>query len=442
MSPMPWRIVVVTDLGVENGSPAAVAAHGADAFLGALGLSVALPGGKSHPVPSLDALSPAALSAALGGATGTAVDAVLHDPKVQKLEGAWRGLKLLASHLAEPATLEVLSAPRASLVARFRDAIHGPAMDSGDNLTLVVLDYDFTHKASDVADLAAIGAMAAELQACVVGNAHAGILDLRFLVQAAALQEVATKLNSPAHAGFAALQKSDDARWLSLTLNRFLLREPWTSAHTEACTESNPDTYLWGRGVWLVAAATIRSIAAHGHALDLSGAGGRFSELPTRPYPVKTNESQALATEIPFAEMQMLLLAHGAFAPLVGPLNRDEVNLPLVTTLHRLGPSKLTLEGTLAYQLTAGRFAQACGAMLGEAPAGAADDATAAWLLKRLRADLGGLMKDAGDDALTVAMETDEAGERTAIVTLKPAVTLEGKNPEFVLALPVAGNTP
>jgi len=51
-------------------------------------------------------------------------------------------------------------------------------------------------------------------------------------------------------------------------------------------------------------------------------------------------------------------------------------------------------------------------------------------------------MKDAGDDALTVAMETDEAGERTAIVTLKPAVTLEGKNPEFVLALPVAGNTP
>ena len=303
-----------------------------------------------------------------------------------------------------------------------------------------MLDFDFTHKSSDVADLSAIAAMAADLQACVVGHAHAGILDLRFLVQAASLPEVANKLGSTAHAGFAALQKSDDARWLALTLNRFLLRSPWQGdAHTEACTESNPDTYLWGRGGWLVAAAAARSIAEYGHALDLSGAGGRFAEMPTRAYPTKANESQALCTEIPFTEMQMLMLAHAAFTPLVGPLNLDQINLPLVTTIHRLAPSKLTLEGTLAYQLTAGRFALVCGAMLGEAPAGASDDAAAAWISARLRADLGGLMKDAGDDALTVAIEADEDGSRSAVVTLKPAVTLEGKNPEFVLALPLGG---
>ncbi|MBI5167880.1 MAG: type VI secretion system contractile sheath large subunit [Candidatus Eisenbacteria bacterium] len=413
MSSMPWRIVVITDVGVDSGNPAEITPgpKGADGWFASLGLTLPLPG------------------------AGTP-DTVLHDPKTQRVEAAWRGLNLLASHAAEPLLLEALSVPRAQLVARFREEVYEPALESGaPPLTMVVLDFDFTHKASDVADLAALGAMAADLQACIVAHAHAGILDLRFLVQAAAMQEVASKLNSPAHAGFAALQKSDDARWLSLTLNRFLLREPFDG---EKCTESNPDSYLWGRGGWLVGAALARSLAAHGHALDLSGAGGRFENMATRGYPVKTNESQALATEIPFGEMQMLLLAHGAFAPLVGALNASTVNLPLVTTIHRLAPGKLTLEGTLSYQLTAGRFAQVCGAMLSEAPTGASDEDASAWLVSRLRADLGGLLKDAAEDALTVVMEKDEEGARTAVVTLKPALTLEGKNPEFVLGLPIA----
>ncbi len=409
MSVMPWRIVVVTDLGVDSGSPAAVAPNGVDAWLAGAGVALPLPG------------------------AGTP-DATLHDAKVQRVEAASRGLALVASHAGGPVELEALSVPRAGLVQRFREAVYEPAMESGSPLALVVLDFDFTHKAGDVADLAALGTMAADLQACVVGHAHAGILDLRFLVQAAAMPEVANKLQSPAHAGFAALQKSDDARWLCLTLNRFLLREPFDG---ERCSESNPDSYLWGRGGWLVAAALARSVGAHGHALDLSGSGGRFADLPTRAFPVKANESQALATEIAFAEMQMLLLAHAAFAPLVGPLNAAQVNLPLVTTLHRLAPGRLTLEGTLAYQLTAGRFAQSCGALLPEVPAGASDADACAWIVARLRADLGGLLKDAGDDALTAVVEPAEDGSRLAVVTLRPPVTLEGKNPEFVLALPL-----
>ena len=164
MSLMPWRIVVVTDVGVDSGNPAEITPgpKGADGWFASLGIALPLPG------------------------AGTP-DAVLHDPKTQRVEAAWRGLNLLASHAAEPLLLEALSVPRAQLVARFREEVYEPALESGaPPLTLVVLDFDFTHKASDVADLAALGAMAADLQACVVAHAHAGILDLRFLVQAAA----------------------------------------------------------------------------------------------------------------------------------------------------------------------------------------------------------------------------------------------------------------
>lgn len=401
MASLPWRIVVVTDLGVETERLSAVDSASLDSWMAARGLKAALPGGASLAIGSLDALAPAAVRAALGpAATAPAIDAVLHDPRVQRTESAWRGLRLLLSHVADPVRVEVLAASRKALVERFRSAVYEPGMRDELPMSLILLDYEFTGRGDDLAALATLAGMAADLQAPVVAHAGAGFFELRYLVQAVAVQDLANRLTGPAHAGWAAFQKTDEARWLCLTLNRFLQREPWSGdAHQERCVESEPDSYLWGRGVWLVGASLARSARTYGHPLDLSGAGGRFEKQPTRDYPVKANEAQALAVEIPFAEMQMLTLAHAAFTPLIGPMNQPTVLLPLVTTTHRFTHAKLTLEGTLAYQLTAARIAQVCGAIAGQGLAGTDEDVTAR-LRASLTAELGGLLGEKGPEAL------------------------------------------
>lgn len=421
MSMLPWRILVITDLGVDSRVPAAVTSESLDAWFASLSLPVALAD-----------LDPAARMAA--GAGGPALDAWLHDPARQRIEAAWRGLALLLSHAGGPVGVEALSVPRASLVERFREAVHGPELAAAEPVTLVVLDYDFTHKAADLAALTALAAMAAELQAPIVANAGAGFFDLRFLVQAGAVKDLAGRLADPAHNGWQAFQKHEDARWVCLTLNRFLLRAPWKlEGWAETCTDSNPDTYLWGRGVWLVAAAVARSVRAHGHALDLSGTGGRFDGLATRAFPVSANESKALATEVPFAETQSLELTHAAFTALSGGLDLPSAMMSLVVTTHRYAAGRLTVEGTLAYQLTAARVALACGVAGGAVDGTAAAATIVARVSGVLREQLGGLLGDA-EGALDVqVLEAEGTAPRRVAVAVKPPLALEGKSPVFAL---------
>lgn len=431
MSTLPWRILVVTDLGVDSARPAAVTAETLDAWFAGLGLALPLSGGRSLPAGSLAAFTPGALSSA--GLAGSALDSLLHDARTQRLESAWRGLALLLAHAGGPVVVETLSLPRRSLVERFREAVHARELLAAEPVTLVVLDFDFTHRAEDLAALTALSGLAADLQAPLVAQAGAGFFDLRFLVQAGAVQDIAQRLASPAHTGWQAFQRTEDARWLCLTLNRVLLREPWRQdGWTEACSEANPESYLWGRGVWLVAAAVARSARQHGHALDLSGPGGRFDGLPTRPFPVLANESKALAVEVPFAEMQSLTLTHAAFTPVVGILDRPTAMLPMVVTTHRYAPGKLTLEGTLAYQLTAARVALACGTVAGSVGGGGAD-AVVARVSAALREQLGGLLGEASDALAVQVLEADEKTPRRVTVNVKPPLMLEGKSPQFAM---------
>jgi hypothetical protein len=163
--------------------------------------------------------------------------------------------------------------------------------------------------------------------------------------------------------------------------------------------------------------------------------------MPTRAWATAANVTAPLAVEAPLSEMQVLELSRAAFSPLVGPLRSQVVFLPALVTVFRLRPTKLTLEGTLAYQITAGRLAQACGKLLGEMPAGDAAE-SAAFLKRELLGFLGALAGASADAAVVVeAREETIEGRRAHVadVRVRPDVTLEGQRPEFGFVLPLRG---
>src|SRR5262249_25214634 len=117
MARLPWRFVVVTDVGVDSGLPVRVERGGAAEWLRAIGAGadIAASGGRGATRLLLDtaeAFMPAFIATTLGaraggdasGGAATAattaaeVDAVLHDPAFQRVESAWRGLELLLEH--------------------------------------------------------------------------------------------------------------------------------------------------------------------------------------------------------------------------------------------------------------------------------------------------------------------------------------------------------
>lgn len=443
MQAMPWRILVLVDVGVDNGR-AKVAHGGIDAWLASLGVSIDLPGGRSLALDSRAAFTAASARTALEGAGATQVDAILHAPAFQRLESAWRGLELLLEHAQGAAEVEVMPVTRKRLAARFRSDVFDPELRAADPLTLVIADFDFSHKADDLALLADLTSMAKVLQAPIVAGASAGFFDLRFLIQAIHLPDLLQRLTSAAHQNWRTFQATEPARWLALTMNRWLQRAPYISesgGHAEVASESNPDSYLWGRGVWLMGAAVARSVKSHGHALDLAGTpGGAFANLATRSYPATANVGAALAVEAPISETQVLELSRVGFTPIIGPLRRDLALIPIAVTVFRMQPGKLTVEGTLPYQIFAGRLAQWCGKMMDALPSGSGEGA--AFLKTELLAHLGNLAGEAPDEAVTVTpaeMKTDEGPVPVAEVKVKPAITLEGKSPEFEFVLPLRG---
>ncbi len=442
MKALPWKIVVAADLGAEPGPPVPVTAAGLDDTLRTLGVSAGIPvpgqGTGTLTPESLADLEPAALRQ-FPGVSGEALDAVLHAPALQRLEAAWRGLRFLLAETGDAVKVEVMSAPRKDLAALLREHVLGPGLESDAPPTLLLLDYDFTHKAGDLALLGELAGMAKVLQAPLVAAADAGFFDFRHLSHVLALPDMLNRLGDPAHAGWQAFQATEEARWVCLTLNRWLMRAPHEDGdYRESVSEAKPESRLWGRGGWLVAAAAARSARAHGHALDLSGGrGGRFDGLPVRDYPTAANETSPLATEVPIPDMKAQELSRAAFTPLVGQVRGNAVVVPIAVTVSRLSPGRLTVEGTLAYQVTAGRLARFCGNLLDAVPGGP-PEAGAAFFREALGGFLEGL---GGGDAVTVtptSVEGEDGPQPVAEIKIEPAVPLEGKRISFTFMLPLA----
>jgi hypothetical protein len=101
--------------------------------------------------------------------------------------------------------------------------------------------------------------------------------------------------------------------------------------------------------------------------------------------------------------MQMIELSRSAFTPIGGPLRSDTVLVPMAVTLSRLTPGRLTVEGTLAYQITAGRLAQFCGRLLDEMPSGSAEGA-ATFVAGEMQKFLGPLAGEQPEESVTVTV--------------------------------------
>lgn len=443
------NLIVLVDLGLPVVAHASATKADPDGWLAALAPQASLPapgGGKAtYSWENADDFRPAGIAARIPGAKGTELDRIVQAPQFQRVESAWRGVRFLLDQGGEDAVVKVIAVPRPGIIEALREHALDPVRrDEYPAPLLILLDFDFAHQAADLAMLGGIADIASELNAPVVAAASPAIFGLRHFAHLATFPDPISALQGPSHAPWRAFQTSDQARWICLTLGRYLQRAPYdleSIPYSEKAEEAKPETFLWGRGTWVVGAAAARSLRTHGHALDLSGRGGMFTDMPSRAYPRSANESVALSTEAPLPEMRASELAWAGFTPLAGVLRAGTILMPMVATCSRLSPGRLTVEGALAYQLLAAQLASCLekvlsGGLLSE---GAAE----AQLRGALLECLGSLAGETPDAA--VAIEVVPAGPEPesrpcARVRVTPQMRLEGKQPEFAFELPLRGS--
>lgn len=226
------------------------------------------------------------LIASLDQAIGGQMRAVLHHPAFQALEAAWRSVERLVSavEVGEEVQLFLLDASRAEIDADLATAgadleqsrLHRLLVEGGSGpWSLIVADFAFGPSSTDVALLAALGAVASRAGGPVLAAASPEALGCRAL----ALTPDAGEWEAPeaqASKRWAALRASPWARWIGLALPRVLLRLPY-GARTEATErfafeELEPgrdhDSYLWGNPAFTCAELLAEAFLTSGWAME------------------------------------------------------------------------------------------------------------------------------------------------------------------------------
>jgi type VI secretion system protein ImpC len=256
---------------------------------------------------------------------------VLHHPRVQALESAWRAVEMLVRRLDTDGDLHLfmLDVPRDHVadalgrVARQRDAAHS------EPWALAISLHEYPAGDAGAELLAHIAMAARELGAPIVAGApptFAGITTARELGDD-------EHPPSPSPEVYRLIRRSLEARFLGLTFPRLLLRAPYgrdnpcdTIELEELADAGRHDDYLWGSGATVVALLVGEAFNERGWTID----GHMPLDVASLPLHTSKRGPETVATSC--AEVVMSehgarhLLARGLM-PLAWIRNTDRVRL-------------------------------------------------------------------------------------------------------------------
>jgi type VI secretion system protein ImpD/type VI secretion system protein ImpC len=255
--------------------------------------------------------------AAIDALLSTQTDAILHAPRLRRLEGSWRGLKWLVEPL-DPGNrikVKVLNVAWAEVA---RDLERAAEFDQshlfrkiyeeefgtpgGEPYGLLVVDHEVRHRPSaaaptdDVTVLKLLGSIAAAAFVPTVLSAAPELLELDDFAGLAGVQDPAGPMRSAEYARWRGLFVQDDVRFLAVALPRMLARPPWDDDDLRAegwrYEEYAPDaaSRAWSTAGYAFAATALRAFAAHAWPADVRGVeldrhgGGLVDGLVPEPF--------------------------------------------------------------------------------------------------------------------------------------------------------------
>jgi type VI secretion system protein ImpD/type VI secretion system protein ImpC len=251
--------------------------------------------------------------AALDALISAQLDAILHHPRLRRLEGAWRGLAWLTSRISigGRVKLRILTVSWPEIcrdlerAAEFDQSqlFRGVYEDEfgiagGEPYGLLIVDHEVRHRpgpgaiTDDVSALAALSAVAAAAFAPVVVTASPALFGVDDFTELSGVADPTSGMNAAEYQRWRGLANREDIRFLAIGLPRILARLPWDEAldrhrgfryrETTATAADN----VWSGPGYMIAACVIRAFEAFSWPADMRGydidrlGGGVIEDLP------------------------------------------------------------------------------------------------------------------------------------------------------------------
>jgi type VI secretion system protein ImpC len=279
------------------------------------------------------------------------INLVLHHAEFQKLEGAWRGLHHLVNNTETDELLKIrvmniskkdlhktlkrhkgVGWDQSPLFKRIYEEEYGQF--GGEPMGCLVGDYHFDHSAPDVEMLAEIAKISAAAHCPFISGASPTVMQMDSWQELANPRDLSKLFLNSEYAAWRSLRDSEDARYLGLTMPRFLARMPYgvrtnpvDAFDFEEDTEgAKHDKYAWANSAYAMAVNINRSFKEYGWCTSIRGveSGGVVENLPTHSFPTDDGGvDMKCPTEIAISDRREAELAKNGFMPLVHRKNSD-----------------------------------------------------------------------------------------------------------------------
>ena len=237
---------------------------------------------------------------------------IMHHEDFKALEGTWRGLHHLVfnSETDEKLKIRVMNISKKE-VGKTLNKYKGTAFDQsplfkkvyeeefgtpgGTPYGCLVGDFYFDHSGPDVQMLTGLAQIAAAAHAPFITASSPKLLNMDTWQELSNPRDLGKLLTTPEYAAWNSLRESENARYLGLTMPRFLARLPYDAknnpveefAFEEDTEGADHSKYVWSNSAYAMAANITRAFKTYGWCSRIRGveSGGMVEGLPCHSFP-------------------------------------------------------------------------------------------------------------------------------------------------------------
>jgi len=325
------------------------------------------------------------------------LNAILHHPEYQALEASWRGLSYIVQN-SETGTrlkLRLLNATKKELLTDLEKATEFDqsvlfkkiyeeeyGTFGGHPYSCLIGDYEFGRHPQDVKMLEMLSGVAAAAHAPFISSASPKLFDMDSFTELSVPRDLAKGFESTELVKWRSFRETEDARYVTLTMPRVLLRLPYgpktvpvdSLAFEEETTGKDHSKYLWGNSAYALGQRITNAFALYGWTAAIRGAegGGLVEGLPAHTFktedgdialkcPTETSITDRREKEL--SDLGLVSLCHCKGTDFAAFFGGQTTNKPKVYNTDQAN-ANARISSNLPYVLAASRFAHYFKAMM------------------------------------------------------------------------------